>query len=330
MTKVRAEAHNLLDGNQAATLDSAIAKIANQQANFEVILENMAQGVVLFDNEHKLLFYNRRYLNLYGIDQHAVDLGMRFHELLELHARARCYPAETALDQIKQSLVRIAYRRDSNHLYHMRNHGVISVHHIPFAEGGWLECHDDITELHRLRRDIEHMAFHDQLTGLPNRNLLMAHFEQLRSSENQNVGILYMDLDGFKKANDEHGHLTGDQLLVMFAERLRDTIRADDLPARIGGDEFIVMFQFTDPMGEAKQLSNRILEAMKMPFIIDGVAHMIGTSIGASFSHASEEPDFVTLIKTADMAMFDAKKSGGAQLRFPQPQSCADDECASA
>lgn len=176
----------------------------------------------------------------------------------------------------------------------------------------------DITQAKEQQKSLEHLAYHDALTKLPNRVLFssrlqktLAHAERTREV----VAICYLDLDEFKPINDQFGHETGDQLLVMLAERLQSNLRKQDTVARLGGDEFALLLSGLHSAIEYTQTLDRILAAIEAPFHIDNHAFSISASIGYTvYPNDKNPPD--TLLRHADHAMYHAKTHGGKQYHL--------------
>ncbi|MCZ7642977.1 MAG: diguanylate cyclase [Pseudorhodoplanes sp.] len=142
----------------------------------------------------------------------------------------------------------------------------------PLPDGGWISTHQDITERRRAEQQIAYMAQHDFLTDLPNRVLLRERLEQAVPAlcEGEQLAVLYLDLDHFKTINDTLGHHFGDELLKAAALRLRSIVKACDTVARMGGDEFVVVQTGIRRMQQTTALAQRICEAMRQPFDLEG------------------------------------------------------------
>jgi len=176
-----------------------------------------------------------------------------------------------------------------------------------------------LTELQRRERAkreaearMQYMALVDEVTGLPNRRLLSDRLQQTLAKarrENQKVGLLYIDLDGFKLVNDSHGHTIGDMLLGQMAQRLRTRFRKSDTLARIGGDEFALVLDNLQTRTDADSAAEGVLEVLKVPFDVEGHSIRISASIGISVfpDHGIEGSQ---LLQQADCAMFAAKRNG--------------------
>ena len=175
------------------------------------------------------------------------------------------------------------------------------------------------SERGRLQRELaieqarlEHHAFHDALTGLPNRRLFfdrLSHALDLSGRHNTGIGLLFADVDQFKSINDRFGHDTGDRVLVAVAERLLRTARGSDTVARLGGDEFVILYeQVHDPEREGVALARRIARGLAEPITISGHELCASASIGIAVTDCGGDAD--TLIRQADHAMYTAKRQG--------------------
>ncbi|TCV95710.1 response regulator receiver modulated diguanylate cyclase [Luteibacter rhizovicinus] len=176
----------------------------------------------------------------------------------------------------------------------------------------------EVAERTRMEELVRHQATHDALTGLPNRVLfrdrLLTAIDQA-NEKNLHFGLAYIDIDGFKNVNDEHGHGTGDALLQAIASRLNGRTRADDTVARLGGDEFAVLLKDATDANAALARCQTLCDAIAEPYTLDVHGERIATRIGASIGVAmfSRDPDgdgYDRLVARADTAMYEAKRSG--------------------
>ena len=167
----------------------------------------------------------------------------------------------------------------------------------------------DISENRAFQDRLAHEAQHDALTGLPNRRRMQDALDRSLSADA--VAVLFVDLDGFKPVNDAHGHEAGDELLRQVAHRLSACVRENDVLARVGGDEFVVLMPGVLNQADADAMCARIRLAIEEPFPIDGSQVLIGASIGVHLAGSSTDPD--EALRAADHAMYTVKKSGGGR-----------------
>ena len=179
----------------------------------------------------------------------------------------------------------------------------------------WQGVFIDITERKELEAQLVHQAFHDPLTGLPNRALFMDRLGQglaRTARHGRRIAVLFLDLDDFKVINDSLGHKAGDQLLVAAADRVLACVRPGDTVARLGGDEFTVLLEYVSDTQEPTRAAERISEKLQAPFIIEGHEVFVTTSIGISLGDSGyDKPE--DLLRNADVAMYEAKKKGRAR-----------------
>ena len=168
----------------------------------------------------------------------------------------------------------------------------------------------DVTERRKLEKELEHRAFHDPLTDLPNRSLFIDridHALERASRRPDGVAVLFVDLDGFKKVNDTVGHEAGDQLLVLVAGRLKSCLRPEDTVSRLGGDEFVVLLESTG-VEEANEVAGRISEELEMPFDLGGEAGEVSVTASLGIAHTSDTPaEPAELLRAADSKMYRMK-----------------------
>jgi diguanylate cyclase (GGDEF)-like protein/PAS domain S-box-containing protein len=293
----------------------AKSALRKQKALLDTALENMSQGLCMYDAQGCVQVFNERYKTMMG--RTGMELAGRslLDILKEMRASGRWEGnAEEFFDKLLEDArtgenqIRIIDQFDRK----------IRIVTQPMKGGGWVATFEDITEWQRAQEQIFHMARHDALTNLPNRTLFREQLEQAieLADRNDQLAVLCLDLDHFKEINDSLGHPIGDALLGEVAARLRECIGQNDAVARLGGDEFaIVQFCRDHDVSAAGQLAGRIVEAVSAPYEIEGHHIIIGTSIGISLAPTDgQNPD--ELLKNADLALYRAKADGRGTYRF--------------
>jgi len=190
----------------------------------------------------------------------------------------------------------------------------------------------ELIELARREAQVRDFAYHDELTGLPNRRLLLDRLKQAvaqAARQHKQVVLLLLDLDGFKSVNDRLGHAGGDKLLQAVAGRLTDCIRGADTACRYGGDEFLIMLPEVDNLGMAAAVRAKLNLALSEPYILDGYQVRMTVSMGGVV-YPTDERTEEALIRRADGALYRAKARTGGALIEPLPRQTwvrADTQC---
>jgi diguanylate cyclase (GGDEF)-like protein len=177
--------------------------------------------------------------------------------------------------------------------------------------------------LRKYENELESIARHDALTGLPNRMLLADRMQQAIARARRNngmFGVCYLDLDGFKPVNDSMGHDAGDQVLIEIDKRISETLRHEDTVARLGGDEFVILLLELEKADEYIATLDRLLNAISRPIEINRQQFTVSASIGVSlFPNHAEDED--SLLKLADSAMYAAKQAGKNRYQLYKPEA---------
>jgi diguanylate cyclase (GGDEF)-like protein/PAS domain S-box-containing protein len=269
------------------------------------LLDLMPDAVCVVDPDGVLLYASAAFERLLGYPRHEV-LGRRVFELVHPDDR------EATREQAARLMEGLGARHFRNRYVHRSGHAVDLL-----WSAQWLPEHRirvavarDVSELRRVERELEHRANHDALTGLVNRRRLRELLEHALTEHARTgvpVALLYIDLDGFKGVNDEHGHEAGDRVLVEVARRLQAGLRQGDTVARMGGDEFVALLPGCDA-ANARALVEALHGQLLMPFDVGGTYRPLAASIGAAA--CPEDTDHAErLIDRADAAMFAAKRA---------------------
>jgi diguanylate cyclase (GGDEF)-like protein len=289
-----------------------------QNARFDAALENMAQGLCMFDKDERLIVCNGVYKNLYRLPDDLCRPGTSLADIFAHRIALGFYAPDVTLDSMLTANRARNMRADANVSHvELQDGRTIAIAHKRMRCGGYVATHEDVTEQKRAEARIAHMARHDALTDLPNRVLFREHMDEALAGVRRRggpVAVLCLDLDHFKQVNDTLGHPVGDALLKAVATRLQGCLRERDVMARLGGDEFAII-QFGSGAQEASAIAQRIVESIASPFAIDSHQVLVGTSIGIAIA-PDDGLDADRLLKNADMALYKAKADGRGTFRF--------------
>jgi diguanylate cyclase (GGDEF)-like protein len=281
----------------------------------DAALENMSQGICLYDAQNRLEIFNQRFLEIFGLSPERIKPGISYKEVLAISVGISNH---VGVEQILAEQAEFLREKPPKpHLYDLNNGRVVACLYCPTSDGRWVATYEDVTERRRAEAKIIHMARHDALTNLPNRLLLQDNMEQALCRGDR-LAVMFLDLDRFKSVNDSLGHSIGDALLCAVTERLQRIVCAGDTVARLGGDEFAIVQSHASP-GNASELAGKIIEALVDPFDVLGHQMVIGTSIGIAMAPTDGKvPD--QLLRNADMALYRAKADGRGTYHFFEPQ----------
>lgn len=302
--------------NEAYLLSTSVDVTERKLAEAEMIklssaLEQAADMIMITDRNGVIEYINPAFERISGYDAHEV-LGQTPRLLKSGRQGEDFYAA--LWTQIMQgdefSDVLINRRKDGSLFYEQKSI-------TPLRDGSGRITHfvstgRDISDQIRSEERLRFLAHHDSLTELPNRTLLLERMGRdlaVARAANRMLGVLFLDIDRFKFVNDTLGHEAGDRLLRQVGGRLVGRLRSHDSLARFGGDEFVIVADQIDKVGEVQQLAERILDALKQPFMIDDTRLTVAASLGISlYPHDGE--DAGTLLRHADAAMYRAKEVG--------------------
>ncbi len=296
---------------------AAQRKLSEKSQHLDTAINNMTQGLLLFDASGRLVICNQQYLDMFGLSPDVVKPGLHLLDLIRYRQKigsfvgdvdAYCARFLDPTDSLVQDTVISTPDGRTIRLIYKRS-----------PDGGWATTLEDVTEVQRDQARIEHLAHYDALTNLPNRTLFQRHAEELfRDTEGRPFAILYIDIDEFKRINDTLGHLIGDEFLKGVAERLRQSVGRDDFIARLGGDEFAILQRGIVNSEDVQALVARIYQALRSPFDCHGHQISSDASIGIAIG-PRDGADLFDLLKNADLAMYAAKAAGRRTYRFFDP-----------
>ena len=296
---------------------AAQRKLSEKSQHLDTAINNMPQGLLLFDASGRLVICNQQYIDMFGVSPDIAKPGCHLRDLI-LHRQQQ----GTFVGDVDAYCARFLDPQDDS----VRNTETttpdgrtIRLIYQRSPDGGWATTLEDVTEARRVQGRIEHLAHYDALTNLPNRSLFQRHAEALLlDARNAQFAILYIDIDEFKRINDSLGHLIGDEFLKGVADRLRQSVGPDDFIARLGGDEFAIVQRNVAGDDDVNALLARIYDSLRTPFDCNGHRLSSDASIGVAISprHGS---DLLGLLKSADLAMYAAKAAGRRTYRFFEP-----------
>lgn len=301
-------------------LDRARFNLQLQNARFDTALNNMSQGLIMFDADQRIVVCNDRYLEMYDLSREIVRPGCTLQALLQHRVERNQIILDP--DRYRAELAaKLRLGKKFEIIVETVDGRTIAIMNQPMPNGGWVATHDDITERRKAEAKIAHMALHDALTNLPNRLFFREQLETKLAHlpPDQMFAVLCLDLDRFKIVNDTLGHLFGDMLLRQVTERITRCLREGDTLARLGGDEFAILQGSIKQPSDVIALADRTCEAANAPFDLDGHQVVIGVSIGIAIA-PTDAVEADQLLKSADMALYRAKADGRGAYRFFEPE----------
>jgi diguanylate cyclase (GGDEF)-like protein/PAS domain S-box-containing protein len=279
-------------------------------------------GIFITDAGAKITEVNPAFTTLTGYSREEA-LGRNPHELGFVYLRKSFFSKLFSNASNKVEWQGEAWCKNKNGSQYMASLDVFPVYDNAQQFQHYVGLFSDITQQKEHQKSLEHMAYHDPLTQLPNRALFSDRLQQAiarAARTKESVAICYFDLDNFKPINDKLGHEAGDQLLIMLAERLRGNLRETDTIARLGGDEFALLLCGLQTLDEYRQTLDRLLAEIETPFMINDETLKISASIGYTFYPSDNNPPDI-LLRHADQAMYQAKTNGGGHHHLFQLQA---------
>jgi diguanylate cyclase (GGDEF)-like protein len=291
-------------------------RLAAERAQLSVAVNNIPQGLVLYDASARIIICNQPYLDMFGLSPDVVKPGCTMQRLIGHRKETGSFEGD--VEAFCKSIIQtVSLGKATRQITEAPGGRAIEIINRPLTTGGWVATIEDITERRRAEEKIAHLAHYDGLTELPNRLLFRERLEQSLEElqPGEQLAVLYIDIDEFKSVNDALGHPVGDELLKAVADRLRGCLAETDVAARLGGDEFAVIQSAVRDRSETTELVDQIHNAIRQPF--DCMGHLITTdaSIGIALA-PGDGVDLDQLLKNADLALYGAKGDGRRTYRF--------------
>jgi len=303
-----------------AIQSSEVTLLKETEAKLELaacVFKNTLDGVLITDTDGIILSVNPAFTEITGYRaEEAIGHNPRILQSNQ-HDRAFYTSMWTQITTKGRWKGEIWNRRKNGALY-LERMTISMVRDMDGKPIRYVSVFSDITAFWRKDEHIKHLAFHDALTDLPNRTLLMDRINQRLINSNRepcDLALMFIDLDGFKLVNDQFGHNIGDDLLKEVAKRLLALVRESDTVARVGGDEFIIVLNNPKGKEEIAYIANRVVSSINEPMEILGEVLHVGASVGIAIFPADASTS-VDLIKNADTAMYAAKEAGKNKIRF--------------
>ncbi|MHC2619026.1 diguanylate cyclase (GGDEF)-like protein [Bradyrhizobium huanghuaihaiense] len=293
-------------------------RLTLEKQRLDRAVNNMTQGLLLFDADRRLVVCNQRYIDMYGLSAAVVAPGCSFHDIIAHRKTTGSFTGD--VDQYCERVLRDIHVRNSM-VVDTADGRSIQVLNEPLVDGGWVATHEDITERRRIEERITHLAHYDALTDLPNRAMFHEHLRQELAAivDGEEVAVHYIDIDEFKGVNDALGHLVGDELLKSMAASLSRCAGPTDFVARLGGDEFAIVQSAVTSPDQVNDLVARIFQAIRTPFDCMGHHLTSDASIGIALA-PGHGTALDQILKNADLAMYAAKSAGRRTYRFFEPE----------
>ncbi len=293
-------------------------RLTETNNRLDAALDNMSQGLCLYDAGRRLMVVNRRYCEIYGLPAEAVVPGMSAEEVVTRSIEAGNHPGRGVAELMRQGRKAFA----STLFQELGNGRVVAIAARETQEGGFVATYEDVTEQRRAEARIAFLAHHDALTGLPNRVKFGEQVDAAMAQAGRDGGgfaVFSLDIDGFRPINDTLGRAVGDEVLQAVANRLSACVREIDGVARVGADEFAILQRGVEGPEEAAILARRILDVVSAPYRLTSHGVTLGLTLGIALA-PGDGSSCDRLLKSADMALDRAKLEARGAFRFFEPE----------
>ena len=294
------------------------AELRESEMKYRTIFENTGAATIIVEKNMTISLANSEFANISGFEKNEIEHIKSWLHFIDERTQRKIRNGEIIkkhleFDQIPPNFECKFIDKDD-----AQKDMLCSLAAIPGSDKSVVSL-ADITELKEAERQIYHQAFHDTLTGLPNRALFMEHLNMAVKRANRRddyrFAVLYLDIDRFKLVNDSLGHSVGARLISAFASRIQESLRDIDTLGRFGGDEFVILLEDIENSEYASGVADRLQQELKRPFMIEGKEVFAPASFGVVLN-TRDYDDAEDIIRDADAAMYHAKENGKAQYKI--------------
>jgi diguanylate cyclase (GGDEF)-like protein len=316
---IRAELREKSQSSTGSKLESmaVIEPLRLQVRRLENAVNNVKLALYVFDQQGQLVLVNQPLLQLLGVESERDLLGLSLADFGQC-VTEKFGQLSSAGARFESFLNLADFREKTSVNLVFESCQVLHIAHTPSPSGGYVHTIEDVTSRREAEAKASHLASHDALTNLPNRRLLKQHIDVALYDESADCAVLCVALDRFKSVNDKLGFSGGDALLIEFGKRLRSCVRDEDTVGRLGGDQFVILIASALNRTEMEGLAQRVVAEIAKPFAVLGHSILVAARVGVAMA-PTDGDSADRLIKSADMALFAAKRDGANRYCFFDP-----------
>jgi diguanylate cyclase (GGDEF)-like protein/PAS domain S-box-containing protein len=294
------------------------AELRESEMKYRTIFENTGAATIIIEDDMTISLSNSEFAKISGFEKNEIENIKSWLDFIDEKTQRKILNGEIVPDHQEFGQIPPHFECKLIDKDNTQKDMLCFLAAIPGSDKSVVSL-ADISELKEAERQIYHQAFHDTLTGLPNRALFMEHLsmavKRAKRRDDYRFAVLYLDIDRFKLVNDSLGHSVGDRLIEAFADRIQESLRDIDTLGRFGGDEFVILLEDIENYEYASGVADRLQQELKRPFMVKGKEVFAPASFGVVLNTREyDQPE--DIIRDADAAMYHAKENGKAQYKI--------------